>query len=174
MTRCSGNALASAVCALALVLLPASVHSSIYDSTTLSCTDGGGGPDSTVNAVDSNGASKFYFVGDFLNVPTGTPVTRAAAFDLSTSSWSALGSGLNGVASAVKYEAVRGVVYIGGSFSGSGSNVVQVDATTNAESSLQVGGSASEGCDNFILALAAYPDGNVRCTFEPAGTRVWQ
>lgn len=112
--------------------------------------------DNTVNSVlsmDRHPDGSIYLVGDFTSY-AGTSANRIIRFDPATSTFSALGTGLNGIARCVRV-GPSGKIYVGGDFTTAGgttvNRVAQWDPITSTWAALGAG--ATKGVDNTVFAL---------------------
>lgn len=111
------------------MIAPSSAHAAPFtdgDWTSLSPVAGAGG---TVQAMMEDGAGSCYIVGSF-TAAGGVMAQQVARWDGST--WTALGSGINGEVKALAFS--NGVLYAGGQFPEAGgtsaSNIARWDGST--------------------------------------------
>lgn len=106
-----------------------------------------------VNGMDRHPDGSIYLVGDFTSYG-GTSANRIVRYDPSTGAFSALGTGLNGIAQAVKV-GPSGKVYVCGNFTTAGgttvNRVAQWDPVASTWAALGSGG--TKGVDAIAYAI---------------------
>ena len=96
--------------------------------------------------------TKVYAGGEF-TIADNNPVNYVAVWNTTTSTWSALGSGLNGACNAICVSADGTKVYVGGSFTSPGGRIAVWNTITSKWSSL--GSGLNYNCN----AITISPDG---------------
>lgn len=116
---------------------------------------GSGLSDLPCNALAS-GADGFLYVGGFFTTAGGITVNNIARWNPTTSTWSAMGSGLNGSCFSIAY-GNDGFVYVGGTFSAAGGNVANRIARWNRTTSTW--SALGSGLNAICRTLRMGPDG---------------
>ena len=124
-----------------------------WDGSTLTAIGNvnAGGVDA-MTIYDDGSGPKLYVAGNFTSV-SSVSATRIAAYTAGTDSWSALGTGLNGVANALTVwnNGTGDVLVAGGSFTTAGGAGIPRVATWNGSS----WGALGSGIDDTVNALAS-------------------
>jgi hypothetical protein len=104
---------------------------------------------------DANG--DLYIGGDFTNLAGIAEANYFAKYTVSTNTWSAVGSGINNIVSAIEI-ASNGIIYIGGVFT-------EVSGNVNCKNIAYWNGTAwtplSTGLNNKVYTLKFAPDGRL-------------
>lgn len=133
----------------------------LFDGTNFNTIGTGtsGNPFYYVATIDINNTTGEVYIGGWFDSVNGVPASKIAKYNPSTSTWSALGSGLTGInVYSLKVNQSTGEVYVGGSFTKAGgfnSNNIAKWTGTSWQ------GYGSYGADNNVLDIAINQYGKV-------------